>query len=291
MSCWTLIEDHAGASWSFTDRPKRQGQSSHSSHRRQTPGSRSPTPAAAKPRSLRPPSKPAPASRSAEPRDTAARWCDAPASSGPQAELWPDWRHHCVGHQPGRPRHQRPPTPTTAATPESNLPSKTSKTTACAHCPSGKVLRQRRPPRLRRTRTQPHCAGSARLGHAPTQRKHLTVAATARNRLLSVPGRLVNHSGRHILRLPLNWPWKHGLHHSAATPTQPAPAHINARRSGTRAPQHDTPSATNRNPSPALPSLHAPTHARRETRTSPDGRPDHQPAHHALTKGRRWIQA
>ena len=27
--------------------------------------------------------------------------------------------------------------------------------------------------------------------------------------LLSLPGRLVNHSGRHILRLPLNWPWKH----------------------------------------------------------------------------------
>ena len=47
---------------------------------------------------------------------------------------------------------------------------------------------------------------TARPGRAhPTAQ--LTVAATIRNRLLTVPGRLVNHSGRHRLRLPLNWPW------------------------------------------------------------------------------------
>ena len=47
----------------------------------------------------------------------------------------------------------------------------------------------------------------ARLGctHPAGQ---LTVAATVRNRLLTVPGRLVNHSGQHRLRLPLNWPWQ-----------------------------------------------------------------------------------
>ena len=39
--------------------------------------------------------------------------------------------------------------------------------------------------------------------------RQLTVAATIRNRLLTVPGRLVNHSHRHRLRLPLNWPWAH----------------------------------------------------------------------------------
>ena len=46
----------------------------------------------------------------------------------------------------------------------------------------------------------------ARLGdtHPPRQ---LTVAATVRNRLLAVPARLVNHSGRHKLRLPSQWPW------------------------------------------------------------------------------------
>ena len=49
--------------------------------------------------------------------------------------------------------------------------------------------------------------GSALAKVHPT--RQLTVAATVRNRLLSLPGRFVNYSGRHILRLPLNWPWKH----------------------------------------------------------------------------------
>ena len=49
---------------------------------------------------------------------------------------------------------------------------------------------------------------AARLGRTHPARQ-LTVAATIRNRLLTVPGRLVNHSGRHRLRLPLNWPWAH----------------------------------------------------------------------------------
>ncbi len=35
----------------------------------------------------------------------------------------------------------------------------------------------------------------------------LTVARTIRTRLLDVPGRLVNHAGRWILRLPARWPW------------------------------------------------------------------------------------
>ena len=48
---------------------------------------------------------------------------------------------------------------------------------------------------------------TARLGRAHPTRQ-LTVAATIRNRLLAMPGRLVNHSRQHILRLPLNWPWQ-----------------------------------------------------------------------------------
>jgi Transposase DDE domain group 1 len=35
----------------------------------------------------------------------------------------------------------------------------------------------------------------------------LSVARTVRTRLLNLPGRLVNHSGRPILRLPAHWPW------------------------------------------------------------------------------------
>ena len=47
---------------------------------------------------------------------------------------------------------------------------------------------------------------TARLGHLHHSAQ-LTVAATVRKRLLTVPARLLNHSGRHRLRLPLNWPW------------------------------------------------------------------------------------
>ena len=35
----------------------------------------------------------------------------------------------------------------------------------------------------------------------------LVVARTLRTRLLAIPGRLVNHSGRPTLRMPTNWPW------------------------------------------------------------------------------------
>jgi hypothetical protein len=36
-----------------------------------------------------------------------------------------------------------------------------------------------------------------------------TVARTVRQRLIAVPGRVVNHAGSPILRGPLNWPWRH----------------------------------------------------------------------------------
>jgi hypothetical protein len=48
---------------------------------------------------------------------------------------------------------------------------------------------------------------TARLGgvHPDTE---LTVARTIRNRLLALPGRLVNHSDKLVLRLPQRWPWE-----------------------------------------------------------------------------------
>jgi hypothetical protein len=36
----------------------------------------------------------------------------------------------------------------------------------------------------------------------------LTVARTVRSRLLALPGRIVNRSGRQVLRLPERWPWE-----------------------------------------------------------------------------------
>ena len=40
----------------------------------------------------------------------------------------------------------------------------------------------------------------------------LTVGRTVRNQLLALPGRLVNHAGRTILRLPARWPWAATFH-------------------------------------------------------------------------------
>ena len=47
---------------------------------------------------------------------------------------------------------------------------------------------------------------TARLGglHPDDQ---LTVTRTIRTRVLALPGRLVNRSGRFVLRLPERWPW------------------------------------------------------------------------------------
>jgi hypothetical protein len=52
-----------------------------------------------------------------------------------------------------------------------------------------------------------------------------TVARTIRQRLIDMPGRLVNHAGTPMLRGPLNWPWRHwfGRRLSALRALQPAP--------------------------------------------------------------------
>jgi hypothetical protein len=52
---------------------------------------------------------------------------------------------------------------------------------------------------------------TARLGDVHPDHQ-LTVTATIRTRLFSLPGRLVNHSRRSILRLPARWPWADTFH-------------------------------------------------------------------------------
>ncbi len=47
---------------------------------------------------------------------------------------------------------------------------------------------------------------SARLGHIHAD-DQLTVVRTVRSRVFRLPGRLVNRSGRLVLRLPKRWPW------------------------------------------------------------------------------------
>ncbi len=81
------------------------------------------------------------------------------------------------------------------------------KDTGLRHCPSGKFFANG---------AWLVCAAlahnitrwTARLGHTHHPGR-LTVANTVRQRLLTMPARLVNHSHRHILRLPRHWPWAH----------------------------------------------------------------------------------
>ena len=54
----------------------------------------------------------------------------------------------------------------------------------------------------------------------------LVVARTLRTRLLAMPARLVNRSGRATLRTPTNWPWATAFTTALAAPRalHPAPA-------------------------------------------------------------------
>ena len=125
---------------------------------------------------------------------------------GPQRTLWPDWRHHTFVTN-------RTDLDTRAADAyhrdhaRVELAIRDLKANGLAHCPSGNFCANA---------AHLACAAlahnlarwTARLGH--TQRtSRLTVTATVRRRLITAPGRLVNHSHTHILRMPTNWPWAH----------------------------------------------------------------------------------
>ncbi len=123
-----------------------------------------------------------------------------------QQALWPDWRHHAFI------------TDLDTAVVEADQFHRDHATVELAirdlkegagleHCPSGKFFANA---------AWLGCAvlahnltrWSARLGDMhPAER--LTVTRTVRTRVLCVPGRLVNRSGRLVLRLPIHWPWAH----------------------------------------------------------------------------------
>ena len=126
---------------------------------------------------------------------------------GAQGELWPNWRYHCFVTD----RHDLDTKAADAnhrghATVELAIRD-LKESAGLSRCPSG---------RFPANGAWLACCvlahnlirWTARLGRTHPTRQ-LTVAATIPNRLLTVPGRLVNHSHRHKLRLPLNWPWAH----------------------------------------------------------------------------------
>ena len=127
-----------------------------------------------------------------------------------QAELWPNWRHHAL--ITNRDDH------TTIAADEYHRQHATVElairdlkaSTGLAHLPSGSFAANA---------AWLTCAALAhnlyRWINHHTGRRHrdkLTAGQTVRNQLLALPGRLVNHSGRTILRLPARWPWATTFH-------------------------------------------------------------------------------
>jgi hypothetical protein len=123
-----------------------------------------------------------------------------------QLRLWPDWRHHAFITDVDE--------PSTIAVDEFHRDHATIELAirdlkdgaGLEHCPSGRFFANA---------AWLACAvlahnltrWTARLGgiHPDNQ---LTVTATIRSRLISLPGRLVNRSRQPILRLPARWPWQ-----------------------------------------------------------------------------------
>jgi hypothetical protein len=121
-----------------------------------------------------------------------------------QAQLWPDWRYHAfitsldvgvVAADQFHRDHARV-----------ELAIRDLKEGAgLVHCPSGKFFANA---------AWLACAvlahnlwrWTAQLGDVHSDER-LTVARTIRTRLIAIPGRIVNRSGRQTLRLPARWPW------------------------------------------------------------------------------------
>ncbi len=121
-----------------------------------------------------------------------------------QRELWPNWRHHAFVTNVELPTVEADEFHRAHATVELAIRD-LKEGAGLEHCPSGHFFANA---------AWLACAvlahnmvrWTARLGdiHPGDQ---LSVAATLRSRMLTVPGRLVNRAGRLVLRLPQRWPW------------------------------------------------------------------------------------
>ena len=125
-------------------------------------------------------------------------------TSPAQQALWPDWRHHAFITDLDRPLIEMDKFHRDHAVVELAIRD-LKEGAGLEHCPSGKFF------------ANAAWLGCAVLAHNLTRwaarlgdmhpAERLTVARTVRARVLAVPGRLVNRSGRLVLRLPLAWPW------------------------------------------------------------------------------------
>jgi hypothetical protein len=121
-----------------------------------------------------------------------------------QLQLWPEWRHHAFITNLEGPTIAADQFHRDHATVELAIRD-LKEGAGLEHCPSGQFFANA---------AWLCCAVLAhnlirwtvRLGDVHP-RDHLTVARTIRTRLIALPGRIVNRSGRHTLRLPNKWPW------------------------------------------------------------------------------------
>ena len=126
-----------------------------------------------------------------------------------QRELWPDWRHHAfITDRTDLDTAEADEYHRAHATVELAIRD-LKQNAGLAHLPSGNFAANA---------AWPACAALAhnlyrRLTHlGGARRGRLTVGRTVTNQLLALPGRLVNHAGRTILRLPARWPWTPTFH-------------------------------------------------------------------------------
>jgi hypothetical protein len=110
-----------------------------------------------------------------------------------QQQLWPNWRHHCFVTNVELDTVEADAFHRDHATVELAIRD-LKEGAGLEHCPSGQFFANA---------AWLGCAVLAPLGSG----EELTVARTVRTRLLALPGRLVNRSGRLVLRLPERWPW------------------------------------------------------------------------------------
>jgi hypothetical protein len=121
-----------------------------------------------------------------------------------QRQLWPDWRHHAFITNVDLPTVAVDQFHRDHATVELAIRD-LKEGAGMQHCPSGRFF------------ANATWLGCAVLAHNLTRwtvrlggmnpEDQLTVTRTVRSRVFALPGRLVNRSGRHVLRLPQRWPW------------------------------------------------------------------------------------
>ncbi len=126
-----------------------------------------------------------------------------------QRALWPDWRYHAFVTNTTSDAtaadvfHRQHATVELAIRDLKN-------STGLAHLPSGSFAANAA---WLTCATLAHNLYRWINAHTPRRRRgQLTAGRTITNQLLALPGRLVNHSGRTILRLPARWPWAITFH-------------------------------------------------------------------------------